>query len=144
MEFLQLHKTTPAALAGDGVAHAVEYAAGLGVRYLGASVSDLESARLAVANPSFGILQLPYHIGQETFAPVIEAAAARNLRIAVNRPFGMGRILYDGEPVTKAAAFAFILRNPFTGAILSGTKSPEHLEENWRAFHQAAGQLAVL
>jgi hypothetical protein len=34
--------------------------------------------------------------------------------------------------------FAFIPRKRFEGAVLSGTKSAEHLEENWRAFGEAA------
>jgi aryl-alcohol dehydrogenase-like predicted oxidoreductase len=49
----------------------------------------------------------------------------------------MGRMLYENRELTKAAAFAFILRENFDGAILSGTKSPTHLEENWRAFQEA-------
>ncbi len=36
--------------------------------------------------------------------------------------------------MTKAGAFAFILEKRFEGVILSGTKSPDHLEENWRAY----------
>jgi aryl-alcohol dehydrogenase-like predicted oxidoreductase len=144
VDFLQLHKTTPAALKDDAVARAFEYALSLGIAAIGASVSDVESACLAVANPSYGVLQLPYHVGQQTFAPAIEAAAARDMHIAVNRPFGMGRMLYDAEPVSKTSAFAFILRKPFRGVVLSGTKSPEHLAENWHAFRQAEAQRAGL
>jgi aryl-alcohol dehydrogenase-like predicted oxidoreductase len=50
----------------------------------------------------------------------------------------MGRMLYENRELTKAGAFAFILRRCFEGVVLSGTKSPEHLEENWRAFGEAA------
>ena len=87
----------------------------------------MESARLAIANPGFGVLQPPYNAGQESFAPAIESAAARHMRIAVNRPFGMGRMLYEAEPISKASAFAWILQKKFDSIILSGTKSPEHL-----------------
>ena len=49
----------------------------------------------------------------------------------------MGRMLYENQDLSKCEAFAFILRQQFAGAILSGTKSPEHLEENYRAFLDA-------
>jgi predicted aldo/keto reductase-like oxidoreductase len=85
-------------------------------------------------------LQLPYNASQETFAAAIDRAAARGIRVAVNRPFGMGRMLYENRDLSKADAFAFILQKRFEGVILSGTKSPEHLEENWRAFGDAAAR----
>jgi aryl-alcohol dehydrogenase-like predicted oxidoreductase len=59
------------------------------------------------------------------------------MKLAINRPFGMGRMLYENRELTKAAAFGFILEKRFDGVILSGTKSPEHLQENWDAFGQA-------
>jgi aryl-alcohol dehydrogenase-like predicted oxidoreductase len=144
VDVLQLHKTAPAALASHAVARAFEYARFLGIGTIGASVSDEESARLAIANPGFGILQLPYNAGQETFAPAIKSAARRRMRIAVNRPFGMGRMLHEAEPISKASAFAWILRKEFEGVILSGTKSPEHLRENQEAFRQAVDQRVAL
>ena len=60
------------------------------------------------------------------------------MKIAVNRPFGMGRMLYEHRELSKADAFAFIMRKGFEGVILSGTKSPAHLVENWQAFAEAA------
>jgi aryl-alcohol dehydrogenase-like predicted oxidoreductase len=140
IDILQLHKTTPEVLRSRDLARAWEYARKLGVEVIGASVSDLESAGIALAEPSYGILQLPYNRVQETFGGVIDQAAARGMAIAVNRPFGMGRMLYENREFTKADAFAFILAKGFQGAILSGTKSPHHLEENWRAFAAAAGR----
>ena len=138
IDFLQLHKTTPSVLRSDDLARAWEYAATLGITGIGASVSDVESADLAIAEPSYRILQLPFNAAQETFAATIDQAAGRGMRVAVNRPFGMGRMLYENRELTKTGAFAFILRKRFEGVILSGTKSPDHLEENWRAFEEAA------
>ena len=46
-------------------------------------------------------------------------------------------MLYENRELTKRGAFAFILRERFAGAILSGTKSVAHLEENWKAFQEA-------
>jgi aryl-alcohol dehydrogenase-like predicted oxidoreductase len=138
IDFLQLHKTTPDVLRSVDLARAWEYAAALGITGIGASVSDLESAGLAISDPTYRILQLPYNAAQETFAAAIDRAAGRGIRVAVNRPFGMGRMLYENRDLTKAGAFAFILRRRFEGVVLSGTKSAEHLEENWRAFGEAA------
>ena len=137
IDFLQLHKTTPQVLGSSDLARAWEYAATFGITAIGASVSDLESAEIAIANPAYRILQFPYNVAQQTFAEVLDRATARGMKIAVNRPFGMGRMLYENREVTKAGAFGFILEKRFEGVVLSGTKSPNHLQENWRAFEEA-------
>jgi aryl-alcohol dehydrogenase-like predicted oxidoreductase len=132
IDILQLHKTTPQALASEGVKRAWEYARSLGIARLGPSVSDLESARIAVETPQLSVMQFPFNRGNQTFAPILEMAAARGMWIAVNRPFAMGAMV-DRE------AFRFILGRRFTGAILTGTTSKDHLRENWNAFQLAAG-----
>jgi aryl-alcohol dehydrogenase-like predicted oxidoreductase len=137
IDFLQLHKTTPQTLRSPDLARAWQYAASCGVPAIGASVSDLESARIALSDATFQILQFPYNAVQTTFAEVLRQTAARGMDVAINRPFGMGRMLYENRELSKSGAFAFILRQPFRGAILSGTKSPAHLEENWNAFQEA-------
>lgn len=137
IDFLQLHKTTTEVLRSRALAEAWKYAGMLGITSIGASVSDLESAEIAIAGAEYRILQFPYNAVQRTFEETLERAAARGMKIAVNRPFGMGRILYENRELTKKDAFAFILEKRFEGVILSGTKSPEHLEENWRAFGEA-------
>jgi len=140
IDILQLHKTTPEVLGSSDLARAWEYAAALGITAIGASVSDLESAGLAIGGAAYGMLQFPYNAAQQTFAGVLDRAAARGMKIAVNRPFGMGRMLYENRELSKADAFGFILEKRFEGVILSGTKSPDHLEENWRAFGEALGR----
>jgi aryl-alcohol dehydrogenase-like predicted oxidoreductase len=137
IDFLQLHKTTPEVLASPALARAWEYAAAFGITGIGASVSDLESAGLAVAEETYRIVQFPYNAGQRNFAGTLERATARGMTVAINRPFAMGRMLYEDSELTKVDAFGLILGKPFTGVILSGTKSPSHLEENWRAFGEA-------
>jgi len=138
IDVLQLHKTTPAVLRSEALARVQEGARQLGIATLGASVSDEESARLTVANPEYGTIQLPYNVENTRFGDAIDAAAAAGMRVAVNRPFGMGKLAY-GE-----RAFRFVLQKRFEGVVLSGTKSIEHLQENWEAFHriQRAGQEA--
>jgi aryl-alcohol dehydrogenase-like predicted oxidoreductase len=137
IDLLQLHKTTPEVLRSSDLARAWEYAAALGITVIGASVSDLASADLAMAGEVYSVLQFPYNATQQTFAAVIDQAAARGMKVAINRPFGMGRMLYESREITKRDAFAFILQKRFDGVVLSGTKSADHLEENWRAFNQA-------
>jgi aryl-alcohol dehydrogenase-like predicted oxidoreductase len=137
IDFLQLHKTTPEVLGSSDLARAWEYAATLGISAIGASVSDVASAEIAIANPAYCMLQFPYNAVQQTFAGILDQAAARGKKIAVNRPFGMGRMLYENRELSKVDAFGFILQKRFEGVILSGTKSVEHLEENWSAFGEA-------
>lgn len=137
IDILQLHKTSPDVLRSDDLKRAWEYARALGIPVIGASVSDLESAELAIGDAAYGILQFPYNAGQQNFGDVLHLAAERGMKIAINRPFGMGRMLYENRELTKQDAFAFILRQRFEGAVLSGTKSATHLEENWHAFHAA-------
>jgi aryl-alcohol dehydrogenase-like predicted oxidoreductase len=60
--------------------------------------------------------------------------------VAVNRPFGMGRLLYERPAISRQDAFAFIAARGFHGVVLSGTKSAVHLEENLRAFAEATAQ----
>jgi type IV secretory pathway VirB2 component (pilin) len=57
--------------------------------------------------------------------------------VAANRPFGMGGLLHGDKPLTGEAAFAFLIKQPFDGVVLTGTKSIAHLRENWEAFHAA-------
>jgi aryl-alcohol dehydrogenase-like predicted oxidoreductase len=137
IDFLQLHKTTPEALRSPDLARAWQYAIACGIPAIGASVSDLESARLALADARFQIIQFPYYAGQTTFRDILRQAAECGMKVAINRPFGMGRMLYENRELSKADAFGFILRERFEGAILSGTKSPAHLQENLQAFREA-------
>ena len=53
VDVLQLHKTSPEVLESGDLARAWEYARSLGITRLGASVSDLESAALAIADPQY-------------------------------------------------------------------------------------------
>ena len=71
-------------------------------------------------------------------APAFAMARDAGLNVLVNRPFGMGRILPDAAGNTARAlteALAFILEQPFKGIILTGTRSPQHLDQSLAAFH---------
>jgi aryl-alcohol dehydrogenase-like predicted oxidoreductase len=139
VDILQLHKTTPESLASDDVAHAWEYARSCGIHRLGPSVSDVDSAWAAIAEDRYTVMQLPFNRENQAFGAAIDSAGARGMWIAVNRPFAMGAMAGD-----RAGCFRFILERNFSGAILTGTTSPDHLRENWEAFQEsiASPQLA--
>ncbi len=137
IDVLQLHKTTPEVLRSADLALAWDYASSLGIKVIGASVSDAESAQIVIEDPRYVLIQLPYNSMSPGFGQWIDSAAGRGMRVAVNRPFAMGKALYEQPDQSKEAAFRFILQRNFDGVILSGTKSPWHLEENWRAFAAA-------
>jgi aryl-alcohol dehydrogenase-like predicted oxidoreductase len=126
VEVLQLHKTTPAALVSDEVARAWEYARGLGIARLGPSVSDVDSARLAREDPRLNAMQFPFNRENRQFEPFLK----EGMWIAVNRPFAMGAQV-------RRDAFRFILEREFTGVILTGATSTEHLRENWEVFQES-------
>jgi aryl-alcohol dehydrogenase-like predicted oxidoreductase len=137
IDYLQLHKTTPEVLQSDALARAWEYARSAGVTRIGASVSDAMSAELTVADPAMTVIQAPYNFVQTDFTDVLGRADGRGMWVAVNRPFGMGRLLYERQEVSRQDAFGFVLAGGFAGVVLSGTKSASHLEQNWRAFAAA-------
>jgi aryl-alcohol dehydrogenase-like predicted oxidoreductase len=135
IDLLQLHKTTPEVLRSRDVERAFAYAHSLGVFNLGASVSDLESASLALSLGSFSVLQFPLNPASLQFVDTARRATANGMLAVTNRPFGMGGLLYAEPPLTQTAAFEFLNMQTFDGVTLTGTKSAEHLHENWAAFH---------
>jgi len=136
-EVLQLHMARPHVLRSDDVARAWDYALSLGVPTIGPSVKDPESARIAIAEPRYGCLQLPLSLQRPELAGFVDAAGARGMWVAVNGPVARGEMLYGENPPSLTEAFAFILRRRFGGAILTGTRSKAHLKQNWDAFHAA-------
>jgi aryl-alcohol dehydrogenase-like predicted oxidoreductase len=135
IDILQLHKTTPEALRSADLARAWDYAASLGIPLMGASVSDLESSGMVIDDPRYGCIQLPLNRTNPKFAACVDRASSRGMWIATNRPFAMGAMLFGEQPVSHADAFKFVVDRAFTGVVLTGTKSRDHLRENWLAFH---------
>lgn len=134
IDVLQLHKTTPAALGNADVERGWEYARSLGIDTLGPSVSDLESADIAVNDDRFHLMQAPFSLGDQRFGDVLRRGSERGMSIVANRPLGMGTLLHSEAPVSTREAFAFVLRQGFNGVVLSGSKHPDHIRENMRAF----------
>lgn len=135
IDFLQLHKTTPEALNSPDVERAFAYATSLGIANIGASVSDLVSASIAVGKAAYSVVQFPLNPSSLQFRGVAAAASEAGMLVATNRPFGMGKLLYGQEALSPDAAFSFLAAEPFQGVVLTGTKSATHLRENWAAFH---------
>lgn len=133
IDVLQVHKATAGNLASHDVARAIEYAMSCGVQSFGASVSDLDAAGAALRAPWCTHLQFPFNRAATHLAPVFDLAAARPVKLLVNRPFAMGRLAAGSD------AFRFILERKFTGVILTGTGSADHLGQNCEAFRKALG-----
>ncbi len=143
IDLLQVHKTTPDVLRSSELAESIAYAQAQGITQFGASVNDRESAQMVVENDLFSSIQFPFNESNQTFAETIAAAHEKGKLVIINRPFNMGGVLYEKEKELspegqRTRAYKFILdRIPTNGIILTGTKSPHHLDENIEAFVEA-------
>ena len=130
-------------LKSDDLWRALDYARERGISRFGASVSDLESGRMVCESDIFSIIQFPYNIENAKFGEIIDLAEKKHKLVLTNRPFGMGKLLYDEDQAAvdkksrQIQAYSFILQKKFHGFILSGTKSLEHLRENLEVFKLA-------
>jgi aryl-alcohol dehydrogenase-like predicted oxidoreductase len=110
-------------------------------------VSDLETATAAIKDGRFASLQFPYSSMNPSLQPVFAMATELNLKVFVNRPFATGRLFVGNEGAQgkdeKELAFAAILQQPFSGVILTGTKSATHLRENVASFRRALAGLRM-
>jgi aryl-alcohol dehydrogenase-like predicted oxidoreductase len=131
VDVLQLHKTMPDVLRSAELARAWDYARSLGIAMLGASVSDLDSAALAIADAQYRCIQLPLNKTNTRFESAVDEAARRGMFVAVNRPYAMGAMAPGPD------AFRYLLERRFDGVILTGTAKPQHLDQNLQAFRQA-------
>jgi aryl-alcohol dehydrogenase-like predicted oxidoreductase len=143
IDLLQLHRASLTTIASGDVKSAFRYAQSLGIRNFGVSVSDVPAAKLALADALFTYVQLPFNVGHPSTQEAIELTASAGRQVIVNRPFGMGQLLYNAQAPKsddpKIAAYSFILRQKFSGVVLTGTKSPIHLRQNVAAFEEAVG-----
>jgi aryl-alcohol dehydrogenase-like predicted oxidoreductase len=140
IDLLQLHRTTVDVLRSADLAKAWEFARKAGVRKIGVSASTPEPAALTL-ELGYGVMQMPYNVTREDMGPVFREAAGRGIELLINRPYQAGARLYDSEPAERAALFGHVLKVPFRGWVLTGTRSVEHLKENLGAFRQALDRL---
>lgn len=141
IDILQLHKTNVEVLQSEALLDAVKYAKQKGINIMGASVSDVESGRIVCKNNTFSVIQIPYNMNFTSLEEILDLAKENNKFVISNRPFHMGEIMYkndfDDSSATITEAFKFIVKKNFRGVILTGTKSPQHLQENLRGFQKA-------
>lgn len=147
IDLLQLHKTSFATVTETGVRKALEHAKASGVGELGASVTDLETAMLVIEDDRFQAIQFPFHLKNRNMEQVFAAASQAGKRVLVNRPFAMGEFVHEnteGGDLHRrfVDVFRCILERMPDGAILTGTRSAEHLRQNIRAFDEAAQAVA--
>lgn len=140
IDLLQLHKTDPNVLKSKELWRAFTYAKEIGIKTFGASVSDQESGAMVCKNDFFEYVQIPFNKSNIKFDNVIEKANVNHKHVIINRPFNMGALLYEEDKLLNgqklADAFQFILDRKFSGVILTGTKSQNHLQENWASFNK--------
>lgn len=138
VDLLQVHKANPDNIVSDGVLKAIDFARSCGIDAVGASVSDIETARLACASGYYRYIQFPFNRENTTLQPAFETARKHNIGILVNRPLSMGKLAEDRDKTSAIRdAYDFILKQEFSGWILTGTSSKDHLIENVAAFHTA-------
>ena len=137
IDMLQLHKTTPSVLKSVDLQRSIEYVSQHEEIIIGASVSDMESAKLICESSVFASIQIPYNIYNKKFETAIDLANQNNKLVLINRPYNMGEILgRGGEPYElMLLAYKAILEKKFHGYVLTGTKSIKHLQENWDIFN---------
>lgn len=146
IDILQIHKASPQVLRDPEVKKALNYARSKEVKIFGASISDLDSANIAIHDPMISVLQFPFNITNKTFESIFETAKVKGKTIFINRPLGMGSIMYDNQGGLHhtdmlQTAYETIINKNFNGVILSGTSSIEHLKQNIGAFNSAKRNL---
>jgi aryl-alcohol dehydrogenase-like predicted oxidoreductase len=145
VDLLQIHRPTAAVLGSTAVRSALEYARSRGISAMGASVSDLDTARAATESDLFTHLQFPFNPESQHLESAFDLAWRCHKVVLVNRPFQSGKQLYDSGQLcgsnTLVESYLFILRCPFTGFILTGTRSADHLQRDLTAFQEAQRRL---
>jgi aryl-alcohol dehydrogenase-like predicted oxidoreductase len=141
IDILQLHGTTPQVLEdSEGIHKAFEYAQFLGVKKLGASISDFAAFPTVVNMREWEVIQFPHNELYPASSELISAALKHHKALVTNRPFGMGE-LAARDRNGKVAAYRFVLNDILDGIILTGTKSLSHLKENLELFAEAQRSL---
>jgi aryl-alcohol dehydrogenase-like predicted oxidoreductase len=142
IDLLQIHKCTSAVLASSSVRRAVEYARGLGVRSIGASVSDADACAMAASTQFIDAIQLPLNRRRPELADAARNARARGKLVIANRPIDSGHMLAGavGERCSSILgdSFSFLARQRAADVVLTGTRSSSHLRENYTAFRSAS------
>jgi aryl-alcohol dehydrogenase-like predicted oxidoreductase len=160
LDVVQVHNATPATLQSNEVLQDLEDLVRSGkVRYLGASVYDVESALIALDNRLFRLLQVPFHLLDQKMADcVFPRATAAGVGVVVRSAFFRGVLagaavppqLAPFERAAQAAferargsaasmaelALRFCLSIPAISSVLIGVRSAAELDHNLAAAEQ--------
>ena len=138
VDVLQVHKANAANVLSSEVMRAIDFAESCGIKEFGASVGDIETARLVCASNRYHYIQFPYNSENTTLQPIFEMAQQHGVKILVNRPLAMGGVVADeNKALSIKNAYSFVIKEDFDGWILTGTSSTRHLAENVSAFRAA-------
>jgi aryl-alcohol dehydrogenase-like predicted oxidoreductase len=138
IDILQVHKSTTEVLRSADLSRALDEALTRGIGVLGASLKDMDTARAACADPRLKLIQIPFNRRDRAMVEALRLARATGRLVFTNRPFGMGELVDTGAAVREC--IAAILAEPFDGAILFGTRSVAHLNEDLAAFEAASAK----
>ena len=138
IDLLQIHKCTSPVLASHDVKRAIQYARGLGVRSIGASVSDVKSCEMAAAAEFVDVVQLPLNWRRPEWVAAARSVRALGKRVIANRPMDSGALLAGASENQRSVilreCFSFVAQQDAADTILTGTRSASHLRDNYRAF----------
>ena len=145
VDLLQIHKATAEVVEDKEVLRALDYARSRGIVEVGASVKDIEAARRTLANPLFSYIQFPFNLDHPALETIFDMATGLGRKLIVNRPLAMGTLVLHGQGHHRGTqavseAFRFILQFRFSGVLLMGTSSEEHLRQNSAAFRNLRDQ----
>jgi len=135
IDILQVHKSTADVLRSADLRRALDEARNMGIQLIGASLKDMDAARVAFDDARIGLIQIPFNRRDRRLLPALRLARQRGRMVFTNRPFAMGELLGG---TTVHSCVEGIINEPFDGAILFGTSSAAHLRENLEAFQAAS------
>ena len=135
IDILQLHKTDPEVLGGSIWLEIAQRARERGVKWVGASASDLNSAEMCLLDSAWDVIQVPLNRVDRRFAALVAEAGKVGKFVLTNRPLKMGALA--GKNLEDS--IREITNVQFHGAVLFGTASRSHLEEDLAAFRNALG-----
>lgn len=139
IDILQLHGFTKEVWEKNknDITRSFEYARSLGVKQVGASISNPNGAAIVFSKDDWTVIQFPHNILRPYDQNVIKEAQQKKKNIVINRPFAMGEIAAQNSEEAKRKAYSFVVKDIKDGVMLTGTKSVQHLKENLSLFEKA-------
>src|SRR5688572_3572047 len=112
---------------------AFAYAQECGVNKMGVSLSDPTAFGPVAEVAILEVLQFPHNLLTPYDPQLLSHGKKLGKQLIINRPFGMGALALKTQ-AEKVEAFRFIHQTVNDGIVLTGTKSPAHLQENIELF----------